>query len=73
MRESPVFHVVDTSEQLVPALDRFARQPTSMSFTDCIVMACADAWETRDIFGFDAVFRKNGYRLPGATQEGRAA
>ena len=30
-------------------------------FTDCIVMANADSFKTKDIFGFDEVFRKNGY------------
>jgi hypothetical protein len=33
----------------------------SVSFTDCMVMATADHYGTRLIFGFDEVFRKNGY------------
>lgn len=73
LRDSRIFHVVETGDQLVPALDLFSRQPDSVSFTDCMVMACADAWETREIFGFDAVFRKNGYQLPGASEVRRAA
>lgn len=43
------------------ALKKFKTQPESVSFTDCIVMAFADEFETRDIFGFDNSFRKNGY------------
>jgi predicted nucleic acid-binding protein len=35
------------------------------SFVDCLVMATANLYNTREIFGFDAVFGKNGYRLPG--------
>jgi predicted nucleic acid-binding protein len=34
------------------------------SFVDCLVMALADEHQTRDIFGFDATFAKNGYQLP---------
>ena len=43
------------------ALDKFQNQPESVSYTDCIVMAFADEYETKEIFGFDEVFRKNGY------------
>jgi predicted nucleic acid-binding protein len=42
------------------------------SFVDCLVMATADFYDTREIFGFDAVFAKNGYSLPG-TEEQQAA
>ena len=31
------------------------------SFVDCLVMATADFYDTHEIFGFDAVFAKNGY------------
>lgn len=34
------------------------------SFTDCLVMAMADAYSTVCIFGFDATFAKSGYVLP---------
>ncbi len=34
------------------------------SFTDCVVMAIADYYETKDIFGFDGIFKKNGYNIP---------
>ncbi|MDP2638411.1 MAG: PIN domain-containing protein [Candidatus Levybacteria bacterium] len=43
------------------ALEKFKKQAESVSFTDCIVMAFADEYETKEIFGFDDVFRKNGY------------
>ena len=56
--------IVESNKELEEALERFARQPASVSFTDCIVMAVADRLGTKLIFGFDEVFRKNGYRLP---------
>jgi predicted nucleic acid-binding protein len=34
------------------------------SFVDCLVMATAAFYDTRAIFGFDAVFRINGFYLP---------
>lgn len=34
------------------------------SFVDRLVMALADEYQTRLVFGFDGVFRKNGYKLP---------
>ncbi len=40
------------------------------SFVDCLVMAYADEYDTETIFGFDATFRKNGYRLPGEDGKG---
>lgn len=43
------------------AFDKFKKQPKSVSFTDCLVMAFADEFATKDIFGFDEAFRKNGY------------
>lgn len=46
------------------ALAEFNNQPSSVSFTDCLVMAFADHFETKIIFGFDEAFSKNGYKLP---------
>ncbi len=43
-------------------------QPKAVSFTDCIVMATADEYETKFIFGFDEIFAKNGYSLPNQGQ-----
>ena len=60
--KSESFTIAETTHQIrMEALEKFARQPQSVSFTDCIVMAFADEYETREIFGFDDVFRKNGY------------
>jgi predicted nucleic acid-binding protein len=42
------------------------------SFVDCLVMATANAYRTREIFGFDVVFTKNGYYVPGH-EESQAA
>lgn len=47
------------------ALEIFQNQPESVSFTDCLVMAFADEFETKAIFGFDESFRKNGYKRIG--------
>lgn len=67
----PELHIPDTATELIPAaLALWKRQGSSVSFTDCIVMASADHFGTQEIFGFDAVFAKNGYRLP---EEGREA
>ena len=62
LAEGP-FLVVPTERVLQDALAKFARLPASVSFTDCVVMATADAYGTKDIFGFDEAFRKNGYRI----------
>ncbi len=43
------------------ALEKFRNQPESVSYTDCLVMVFANEFETEEIFGFDNVFRKNGY------------
>lgn len=59
---SNAFSITDTSERLrINALDKFKNQPESVSFTDCLVMAFADEFETKEIFGFDECFKKNGY------------
>ncbi|MGI8854501.1 MAG: type II toxin-antitoxin system VapC family toxin [Thermomicrobiales bacterium] len=55
------------------ALGRFAAQPGGVSLTDCFVMTLADHFQTKEIFGFDDAFRKNGYRLPAAAAERREA
>ena len=63
---SSIYLVLEANEktrQLAFAL--FKSQPESVSFTDCIVMAFADQFNTKDIFGFDEAFRKNGYNRLG--------
>jgi predicted nucleic acid-binding protein len=39
------------------------------SFVDCLVMASANLYDTREIFGFDAIFVQNGYHLPGKAEK----
>jgi predicted nucleic acid-binding protein len=48
-------------------------QDKRASFVDCLVMATANFYHTREIFGFDAVFVQNGYHLPGKAVEKQAA
>ena len=60
-----IFIIENTTEEVRNlALEKFRKQPESVSFSDCIVMAVADRFETKEIFGFDNAFRKNGYVLP---------
>jgi predicted nucleic acid-binding protein len=62
---SGLFVIEPVSDKLqTAALEKFASQPQSVSFTDCIVMASADAHQTQQIFGFDAAFDRNGYQIP---------
>ena len=63
---NPSYLILESKKELAEALERFARQPASVRFTDCLVMVLADRYGTRLIFGFDEAFRKNGYRLPQA-------
>ena len=70
---NPNYLIIESDEELAEALERFAKQPASVSFTDCIVMALADRLGTLLIFGFDEVFAKNGYRLPAASNNEQAA
>ena len=59
---SKAINVEDTNPKIRQnAFEKFKIQPKSVSFTDCIVMAFADEFETREIFGFDEAFKKNGY------------
>lgn len=60
--ESKELVIVDTNSDLRKnALMKLNEQSESVSFTDCLVMACADEYKTKLIFGFDRAFRKNGY------------
>ncbi len=53
-----------TSDTFRSAKDIFDKATGGPSFTDCIVIAVADHFQTKYIFGFDATFRRNGYLLP---------
>ena len=60
--DSEIFLIEGTGEKdRIMALEKFKDQPESVSFTDCVVMAVADQFSTKIIFGFDETFRKNGY------------
>jgi predicted nucleic acid-binding protein len=62
MVSSSAYNIIETDVFLrSAALDLFKRQAESVSFTDCVVMACADKFNTKDIFGFDKAFKTNGY------------
>jgi predicted nucleic acid-binding protein len=45
----------------------------SPSFVDCLVMVGRGHYQTKEIFGFDDAFTKNGYRLPEAAEQEQAA
>ena len=68
---TPPFIVLSEPANLLdtPALMTFATAAPSVSFTDCIVMAVADEYATKDIFGFDKQFEEAGYhRLAPSTE-----
>ncbi len=68
------FHVGEVEGTVMhAALARWSTQSGGASYTDCYVMACADHYHTKVIFGFDAVFTKNGYHLPVAAKGRKAA
>src|SRR3954471_18258791 len=64
MELTPPFLVIREPDNLLdtPALEKFSTVPQGVSFTDCLVMALADEYGTRDIFGFDKQFAEAGYR-----------
>lgn len=62
--ESKVFSIENTTEKIrLETLVKFEKQTQSVSFTDCVVMAFADLFSTKEIFGFDRAFSQNGYKL----------
>ena len=68
--KSDLFQIVESSNaQRLLVLEKFQKQPRSVSFTDCVVMALADHFDTKDIFGFDEIFKKNGYIRVGIDKE----
>jgi predicted nucleic acid-binding protein len=61
---TPPRFVILNEPQDIPssgALEKFANQPQAVSLTDCLVMATADAYATKSIFGFDKQFTDAGY------------
>lgn len=64
--ESNEFIIDNTTPEIRSnALEIFKNQPSSVSFTDCLVMAFADHYHTKQIFGFDEIFKKNKYQRLG--------
>jgi predicted nucleic acid-binding protein len=62
--ESPDFQVVETNRAIrVRAYEIYKQQKQDVSFTDCIVMAFADSFKTKEIFGFDKAFAVNKYNI----------
>lgn len=58
------FIITESNHEIrMNAVAKFKKQPASVSFTDCLVMAFADHLETKEIFGFDRSFSQNGYQL----------
>lgn len=64
MVDSEAFLIVDSSDLLPDALGKFKKSAEKVSMTDCVVMATADRYNTRQILGFDADFRDCGYLAP---------
>jgi predicted nucleic acid-binding protein len=66
MLQSAVFLVTPSSDiARRDALAMFRDGPASVSYTDCLVMTMAEQHGTLDIFGFDEVFMRRGFFLPG--------
>lgn len=62
---SSAFDIVESDLSLRElALKKLKQISISISYTDCLVMALADIYETTEIFGFDEIFKKKGYILP---------
>lgn len=62
--ESEEFITIETDEEIRnSAFILLQKVANSVSYTDCIVMAVADYFNTKTIFGFDHAFMTNGYLL----------
>src|SRR5690242_14488151 len=60
---SDSFLIVETNIVLSQALEKFKNSNEKVSLTDCIVMATADKFNTKNILGFDDDFRDHGYQV----------
>jgi predicted nucleic acid-binding protein len=68
--DTAVFLIRPTSDLIRSmGLDMFGGVETSVSYTDCLVMAMAEQLSTVDIFGFDEIFSKRGFALPGKQKQ----
>ena len=71
---APPFITLTIQANMNQALKKFESLPQAVSFTDCLVMATADEYATREIFGFDKQFEDAGYkRLEPSTEWEQAA
>jgi len=69
LRPGSQFVLIETIPYLSRALERFKDEAPGVSLTDCLVMAVADEYGTKDIFGFDKQFEDAGYhRLEPSTK-----
>jgi predicted nucleic acid-binding protein len=69
LRPDSEFILIETRPYLMTALNKFNDQAPAVSLTDCIVMAVADDYGTKEIFGFDKQFMDAGYlRLEPSTE-----
>lgn len=60
-----LFSIIESDSEIRDrAVEKYQDLSQSISYIDCLVMVCADQFETKYIFGFDEVFGKNGYKLP---------
>lgn len=73
LRSGSQFILIGTTSYIEPALEKFKGQSPGVSFTDCIVMAVADEYGTREIFGFDKQFVDAGYRRIAPSTEWKEA
>ena len=68
------FLIIDSSPRArEQALAQLLRLSASVSYTDAVVMAVADEYETEKIFGFDAAFANCGYEHIPRWSEAEAA
>jgi predicted nucleic acid-binding protein len=59
------YQFIETTPEIrLLALKKFSSSKESISFTDCLVMAFADQYKTKLIFGFDQSFSQSGYQNP---------
>ncbi len=69
LRPDSQFVLHDTKHYFAAALRKFKYQAPAVSLTDCMVMAIADDYDTKEIFGFDKQFKDAGYnRLEPSTE-----
>jgi predicted nucleic acid-binding protein len=55
------FVIIEAISYLETALEKFRSESPAVSFTDCIVMAVADYYGVKEIFGSDKQFEEAGY------------